>query len=81
MKPWSVLMGVGVDLGVAGLALLAGFFWQVYRQLSRPRHRALFFACLTGLAGAYPIVTPHLWLALALAAESGWEQKKALAAL
>jgi hypothetical protein len=80
MKPWSVLLGVGVDLGVAGLVLLSGFFWQVYRLLARSRHRALFFACLAGLAGAYPIVTPHLWLALALMAGIGSEQKKAAAA-
>jgi hypothetical protein len=80
MKPWSVLLGIGVDLGVVGLALLAGFFWQVYRQLAEPRHRALFFACLAGLSGAYPIVTPHLWLALALMAAFGLDQKKAVAA-
>jgi len=76
MKPWSVILGVGVDLGVLGLVLLIGFFWQVYRELAEPRHRALFFACLAGLAGAYPIVTPHLWLALALMAGIGLEQKK-----
>ena len=77
MKPWSVLLGVGVDLGLLGLGLLAGFLWQVYRQLAEPRCRALFFACLAGLAGAYPIVTPHLWLALALMAGLGLEHKKA----
>ncbi|HEY3343321.1 MAG TPA: hypothetical protein VGJ97_00235 [Anaerolineaceae bacterium] len=71
MKPWSVLLGVGVDLGVAGLALLAGFLWQVYRALSGPRQRALFFTCLVALAGAYPIITPHIWLALALMAGIG----------
>jgi hypothetical protein len=71
MKPWSVILGVGADLGLLGLALLIGFFIQIYRQLSEPRHRALFFACLAGLAGAYPIVTPHLWLVLALMAGLG----------
>jgi hypothetical protein len=71
MKPWSVILGIGSDLGVLGLALLAGFFIQVYRQLAEPRQRAMFFACLAGLAGAYPIVTPHLWLALAFIAGLG----------
>ncbi len=71
MKPWSVILGVGTDLGILGLALLTGFFVQVYRQLAEPRQRAMFFACLAGLAGAYPIVTPHLWLALALIAGLG----------
>jgi hypothetical protein len=66
MKPWSVILGIGVDLGLVGLALLVGFFWQVYKTLREPRHKALFFACLAALAGAYPIVTPHVWLALAL---------------
>ena len=76
MKPWSVILGVGVDLGVAGLALLIAFFYQVYRQLAEPRYRAMFFACLVGLAGAYPIVTPHLWLALAFMAGLGLEARK-----
>jgi len=71
VKPWSVILGVGVDLGLLGLALLVGFFIQVYRQLAAPRHRAMFLACLVGLMGAYPIVTPHLWLALALMAGAG----------
>jgi hypothetical protein len=71
MKPWSVILGVGVDLGLVGLALLIGFFWQIYRMLGEPRHRALFFACLVALAGAYPIVTPHMWLALAIIAGLG----------
>jgi hypothetical protein len=75
MKPWSVILGIGVDLGLIGLALLLGFFWQVYRALSGPRLRALFFACLVGLAGAYPIVTPHIWLALGLMAALGTSQK------
>jgi hypothetical protein len=66
MKPWSVILGIGVDLGLVGMALLAGFFYQVYRELTSPRHRALFFVCLAALIGAYPIVTPHVWLALAL---------------
>jgi hypothetical protein len=80
MKPWSVILGVGVDLGLLGLGLLAGFFWQVYSALVTPRHRALFFACLAALAGAYPIVTPHVWLALALMAGIGLESKREAAA-
>jgi hypothetical protein len=75
MKPYSAILGIGVDLGLFGLALLAGFFWQVYRALSGPRLRALFFACLAGLAGAYPIVTPHIWLALGLMTAFGVPKK------
>lgn len=75
MKPWSVILGIGVDLGLAGLGLLIGFLWQVYQGLAEPRHRALFFACLAALAGAYPIVTPHVWLALALMSGFGLELK------
>ncbi len=80
MKPWSVILGVGTDLGILGLALLTGFFVQVYRQLAEPRQRAMFFACLAGLAGAYPIVTPHLWLALALIAGLGLAARQEKAA-
>jgi hypothetical protein len=76
MKPWSVILGIGVDLGLAGMALLFAFFWQVFRALTEPRQRALFFACLFGLSGAYPIVTPHLWLALALMAGLGLKSKQ-----
>ena len=76
MKPWSVILGIGVDLGVIGLGLLIGFFWQIYRCLSEPRQRALFFACLAALAGAYPIITPHVWLALALMAGIGMDQRR-----
>ena len=76
MKPWSVILGVGVDLGLLGMALLAGFFVQLYRQLAGPRQRGMFFACLVGLAGAYPIVTPHLWLVLILMTGSGARSAK-----
>ncbi len=76
MKPWSVILGIGVDLGLIGLGLLTGFFWQIYRCLSEPRQRALFFACLVALAGAYPIITPHVWLTLVLMAGIGMEQKR-----
>ena len=77
MKPWSVILGVGVDLGVIGLALLIGFFWQVFKSLADPRHRALFFTSLVALAGAYPIVTPHIWLGLALMSGMGLTLKRA----
>lgn len=76
MKPWSVILGIGADLGLIGLALLLAFFGQVFRALAEPRQRALFFACLVGLSGAYPIVTPHVWLALALMAGIGLESKR-----
>jgi hypothetical protein len=75
MKPWSVLLGIGADLGILGLALLVGFLQAVFRQLAEPRHRALFFACLVALAGAYPIITPHVWLAMALMAGLGLQNK------
>jgi hypothetical protein len=75
-KPWSVILGIGVDLGLAGLVLLFAFFWQVLRVLAKPRQQAMFFACLFGLFGAYPIVTPHLWLVLALMAGLGLELKQ-----
>ena len=76
MKPWSVILGIGVDLGLIGLGLLIGFFWQLYRCLNEPRQRAFFFACLVALAGAYPIITPHVWLALGLMAGIGLEQRR-----
>lgn len=70
-RPWSVIFGIGVDLGILGLALLLVFFYKVWRSIHSPHSRGIFFASLFALLGAYPIVTPHVWLALALLAASG----------
>ena len=70
-RPWSVIFGIGVDLGILGLALLLVFFYKVWQSIHSPHSRGIFFASLFALLGAYPIVTPHVWLALALLAASG----------
>ena len=65
-RPWSVILGIGVDLGIIGILVLFGFFYQVWRFMHKPHCRAIFIASIIALLGAYPIVTPHVWLALAL---------------
>ena len=80
IEPEEIDANRRVDLGLVGLGLLLGFFWEVYRALAAPRHRALFFACLAALVGAYPIVTPHVWLALALMAGLGLAARRKQAA-
>ena len=65
-RPWSVIFGIGVDLGIIGMLVLFGFFYQVWRFIQLPHCRAIFIASIIALMGAYPIVTPHVWLALAL---------------
>jgi hypothetical protein len=65
-RPWSVIFGIGADLGILGMALLMAFFYRIWRSLHSPHSRGIFFASLFALLGAYPIVTPHAWLALAL---------------
>jgi len=65
-RPWSVILGIGVDLGVVGLLILANFFYRVWRLFQSPHSRGIFIASMIALIGAYPIITPHVWLALAL---------------
>ena len=65
-RPWSVIFGIGVDLGIVGMLVLFGFFYQVWRFIQMPHCRAIFLVSIIALMGAYPIVTPHVWLALAL---------------
>jgi hypothetical protein len=70
MRPWSVIFGLGADLGLVGMALFGGFIantWQACRGAGASAYgRALIIAGLLALVGTYPIVTPHVWLALAL---------------
>jgi hypothetical protein len=67
-RPWSAIFGIGVDLGIVGMLVLFGFFYQVWHFLKLPHCRAIFLTSIIALLGAYPIVTPHVWLALALLA-------------
>ena len=70
MRPWSVIFGLGADLGLVGMALFGGFIantWQACQGAGASAYgRALIIAGLLALVGTYPIVTPHVWLALAL---------------
>jgi len=65
-RPWSVILGIGVDLGVLGLLILFNFFYRVWRLFQSPHSRGIFIASMIAMIGAYPIITPHVWLALAL---------------
>ena len=62
MKPWSAVLGVGVDLGVVGLLVLLIFLYKVWKACITTHDKAIFIASLVLIMGAYPIVTPHLWL-------------------
>lgn len=80
-RPWSVILGIGADLGILGMLLLFAFFYKVWRSFQGPHSRSIFMAGLIALFGAYPIVTPHVWLAFALlagAAIPGRGEKAAL---
>jgi hypothetical protein len=66
MRPWSVIFGIGADLGLVGMGMLVAFLLQVFRACQSPHGRAIVVAGTLALVGAYPIVTPHVWLALAL---------------
>ena len=71
MRPWSVILGIGSDLGVVGLVLILGFLYEVWRVIRRStthsaHGQAIWVTSIIALIGAYPIVTPHVWVALAL---------------
>jgi hypothetical protein len=66
MRPWSVILGIGVDLGIVGLGLLIAFLYQIFRACGTRHARSIVVVSLFALLGAYPIVTPHIWLALGL---------------
>ncbi|HSQ16280.1 MAG TPA: hypothetical protein VLM83_01165, partial [Anaerolineales bacterium] len=66
MRPWSVIFGLGADLGLVGMALFGGFIANTWQACLSAYGRALIIAGLLALVGTYPIVTPHVWLALAL---------------
>ncbi len=86
MRPWSVIFGLGADLGLVGMALFGGFIantWQACRGAGAvgAGRRALIIAGLLALVGTYPVVTPHVWLALALLGGLGELAPLALAPL
>jgi hypothetical protein len=66
MKPWSVIFGIGADLGIIGMAIFFIFFYQLFQCCKSTHNRAVVLTGLIALVGAYPIVTPHVWLAFAL---------------
>lgn len=66
MRPWSVVLGIGADLGLIGMLLFFAFLIQIFRLARTPHERALIITSFFALLSAYPIVTPHVWLALAL---------------
>jgi hypothetical protein len=66
MRPWSVILGIGSDLGVVGMIILGFFFYYSFKPVFSPHGRAIIFAGIIAMMGAYPIVTPHVWLAIAM---------------
>ncbi len=76
MRPWSVIFGLGADLGLVGMALFFGFIHNIWRSCQGGYGRALIVAGLLALVGAYPIVTPHVWLGLALLGGLGESQRQ-----
>ncbi|MBN2145768.1 MAG: hypothetical protein JW726_00210 [Anaerolineales bacterium] len=80
MRPWSVLLGLGTDLGLIGMAIFLVFYYQILRCFQSNHARAVGAASFVALLGAYPIVTPHIWLALAVLAGQV-EEKQATKAI
>ncbi len=76
MRPWSVIFGIGADLGIVGLVLFSLFIYQVFRLCRDPRAKAVVVASLVAFVGAYPIVTPHIWLALGLVGVYGYKTRQ-----
>ena len=68
MRPWSVIFGIGADLGLVGMTLLGLFLFEIYKRITSIHLRGIFVASILALVGAYPIVYPHVWLSLALMA-------------
>jgi hypothetical protein len=66
MRPWSVVLGIGSDLGIVGILLFFAFIIPIFRLAKTAHERVLTVAAFFALLSAYPIVTPHVWLALAL---------------
>jgi len=75
MRPYSVVFGMGSDLGIIGLILFFTFIYQVFRCCQTAHAKAIMIAGFIALLGAYPIVTPHVWLALALMGGYGLQSK------
>jgi hypothetical protein len=66
MRPWSVILGIGSDLGILGMIVLGFFFYFSFKPVFSPHGRAVILAGIIAMLGAYPIVTPHVWLAIAM---------------
>jgi uncharacterized protein with PQ loop repeat len=66
---------MGSDLGIIGLILFFTFIYQVFRCCQTAHAKAIMIAGFIALLGAYPIVTPHVWLALALMGGYGLQSK------
>ncbi|MBT7600298.1 MAG: hypothetical protein HN560_04410 [Anaerolineae bacterium] len=62
MKPWSLILGIGVDLGIIGLFVFLIFLYKTWKSCITSHDKAVFIVAIILLMGAYPIVTPHIWL-------------------
>ncbi len=74
MKPWSVVLGVGVDFGIIGLLVFLLFLYLVWKACLTPHDKAIFVTSFILIMGAYPIVTPHIWLVFAFIVAKGYSQ-------
>jgi hypothetical protein len=71
MRPWSVVLGIGADLGLVGLVLISVFLYQVFAESKTAHARAVVIMSVFILLGMCPIVTPHIWIALGLMGGQG----------
>jgi hypothetical protein len=74
MKPWSVVLGVGVDFGIIGLLVFLLFLYQVWKACLTAHDKAIFVTSFILIMGAYPIVTPHIWLVFAFIVAKRYSQ-------
>jgi len=66
MKPWSVILGFGVDLGVVGISIIALFLYRVFKSCVGGHEKAIMLAGVVMITNSYPIVTPHVWVVFAM---------------
>jgi len=68
LRPWSFILGVLADFGVSGMLVLLFFLARLWRLTENRSDKVALLAACFVLFGAYPIVTPQLWVLFGLIA-------------
>lgn len=67
-RPWSFVLGVLADFGIVGLLVFLLFLFRLWRTCEERSDKVAVLMGFILICGAYPIVTPQIWVLYGLIA-------------